>query len=50
MDKAQLSTNLINAIIGYLVKQPFEEVAGLISAIQDEAKQNGEQIVPGPSK
>jgi hypothetical protein len=37
-EKINLSTNLVNAILGYLGKQPYEQVAPLIQAIQDEAK------------
>ena len=37
-EKINLSTNLVNAILGYLGKQPYEQVAHLINAIQDEAK------------
>lgn len=40
--KIELSVNLVNAVVGYLVKQPFEQVAGLVSAIQQEAR--GEQL------
>lgn len=42
-----LSNDLINAILGYLGKQPYVEVAGMIQAIQQEAKQQGQ---PEPSK
>lgn len=34
--KYELSEQLINAIAGYLSKQPYAEVAQLISAIQIE--------------
>ena len=37
MDKITLSVELVNAILGYLGKQPFVEVQGLISAVQQEA-------------
>jgi len=37
-EKINLSVNLVNAILGYMGKQPYEQVAPLIQAIQDEAK------------
>ena len=37
-EKINLSVNLVNGILGYLGKQPYEQVAPLINAIQDEAK------------
>lgn len=37
-EKINLSVNLVNAILGYMGKQPYEQVAPLINAIQDEAK------------
>ena len=36
-EKIELSTQIVNAILGYLGKQPFEQVAGLVNAIQQEA-------------
>jgi hypothetical protein len=38
MDKITLSVNLVNAILGYLGKRPYEETYQLIAAIQEEAK------------
>lgn len=46
--KVELSVNLVNAIIGYLVKQPFEQVANLVSAIQQEAQGDKPRDVPPP--
>lgn len=46
--KIELTLPLVNAIIAYLVKQPFEEVANLMAAIQQEAKSNQPQDVPPP--
>lgn len=37
-DKISVSVQLLNAILGYMGKQPYEQVAPLIQAIQDEAK------------
>ncbi len=36
-EKIELSVNVVNAILSYLGKQPFEQVAGLVNAIQQEA-------------
>ena len=46
--KVELSVNLVNAIISYLVKQPFEQVAGLVSSIQQEAQGDKPRDVPPP--
>jgi hypothetical protein len=43
MEKLQLSTQLLNSIMGYLGTRPYQEVFQLIEAIQKEAK---EQPVP----
>jgi len=37
-NKITLSLNLVNAIMGYLGKQPYEQVFQLINAINEEAK------------
>ena len=44
-----LSTDLINAILGYLGKQPYVEVTSLIQGIQQEAQQQG-QPEPSPDE
>lgn len=44
--KIELSLGLINAIIGYLGKQPYEQVASLIAAIQQEAQANKADKAP----
>jgi len=38
MKNIPLSIALINSILGYLGKQPYEETFQLIAAIQEEAK------------
>jgi hypothetical protein len=46
MEKITLSTNLVNAIIGYLGTRPYQEVFQLVEAMQKEAKEqpnNGDQ-------
>ena len=37
-EKLELSTGLVNNILGYLGSQPYQSVAGLINAIQKEAQ------------
>jgi hypothetical protein len=43
MDKIALSTNLINAVLAYLGKRPYEETYQLIDALQKEGKEFLEQ-------
>jgi hypothetical protein len=43
MDKITLSTQLLNAILGYLGKRPYEETFQLIDAVQKEAKEQLEK-------
>ena len=38
METITLSTQLVNAILGYLGKRPYEETFQLIDALQKEAK------------
>jgi len=49
MEKIELSTDLVNAILQYLGNQPFVQVAGLIQAIQKETTPQVQQVqnVPG---
>ena len=42
MEKLQLSTNLINAILQYLGTRPYTEVFQVIEAIQKEGKEQNE--------
>lgn len=37
-NKISLSLDLVNAIMGFLGKQPYEQVFSLINAIQKEAE------------
>jgi hypothetical protein len=39
MEKITLSTNLVNAVLAYLGKRPYEETYQLIEAIQKEGKE-----------
>jgi hypothetical protein len=43
MDKITLSTQLVNAVLGYLGTRPYQEVFQLIEGLQNEAKA---QIAP----
>jgi hypothetical protein len=47
MEKLQISTQLLNQIMGYLGTRPYQEVFQLIEAIQKEAK---EQPEPTPNE
>ena len=38
MEKLQISTQLLNNILGYLGDRPYKETYQLIEAIQNEAK------------
>jgi|LauGreDrversion2_6_1035139.scaffolds.fasta_scaffold67034_1 hypothetical protein len=38
MDKITVSTQLLNAILGYLGNKPYQEVYQLVEAIQKEAQ------------
>lgn len=38
MDKLTLSTQLVNAVLGYLGARPYQEVFQLVDALQKEAK------------
>ena len=38
MDKITLPLNLVNAIMGYLGKQPYDQVFQLIAEVQKEAQ------------
>ena len=47
MEKLQISTQLLNQIMGYLGTRPYQEVFQLIEAIQNEAKN---QPTPAPTE
>jgi hypothetical protein len=38
MEKIQVSTNLLNAILQYLGTRPYQEVFQIVEALQNEAK------------
>jgi hypothetical protein len=45
MENLSLSINLVNAMLAYLGKQPYQEVFQLIEAIQKEAQAKPEDEV-----
>jgi hypothetical protein len=45
MDKITLSTQLINAVMGYLGTRPYQEVFQLIDGLQNEAKSQAQAPV-----
>lgn len=48
--KVSVPADLLQAITGYLVKRPFEEVAGMIGAIQQAVQGDQPRNVPPPAK
>ena len=46
MEKLQLSTQLMNAILAYIGSKPYQEVFQLVSAIQEEAKNQAKEEEP----
>ena len=48
MDKITLSTQLINAVMGYLGTRPYQEVFQLIDGLQNEAKSQVKPAVEEP--
>jgi len=50
METVTLSTNLVNAVLQYLVKRPYEETAGLIAGIHKESSElNTPKDAPAPT-
>ena len=47
-NEISLSVDLVNAILGYLGKQPYEQVFPLINAIQKEAEGQVPPAVEAP--
>ena len=39
MDKITISVQILNQVMGYLGARPYQEVYQLITALQDEAKE-----------
>jgi hypothetical protein len=48
MDKITLSTQLVNAVMGYLGTRPYQEVFQLIDGLQKEAKSQAAPAVEEP--
>jgi hypothetical protein len=48
MEKITLSTQLINAVLGYLGTRPYQEVFQLIDGLQNEAKSQVQPAVEEP--
>ena len=46
MDKITISAQLINAILAYIGSKPYQEVFQLVSAIQEEAKNQAKEEEP----
>lgn len=44
MDKVNISLNLLNALLAYLSKKPYEEVVQLVAAIQQEYKEQTQDV------
>lgn len=40
MEKMNITTQLLNEVLGYLATKPYQEVYKLVSAIQQEAGSN----------
>ena len=49
MEKITLTTQLVNALVGYLGTRPYQEVFQLIQAIQDAAKAEESKVENGNS-
>lgn len=47
--KISIPADLLQAIVGYLAKRPFDEVAGFISAVQQATQDGQPRNVPPPA-
>jgi len=50
MDKITFSTQLVNAVLGYLGARPYQEVFQLIEGLQNEAKSQVQAAVEEPKE
>jgi hypothetical protein len=50
MEKITLSTQLVNAVLGYLGARPYQEVFQLIEGLQNEAKNQVQPTVEEPKE
>jgi|TARA_R110000868_G_scaffold390060_1_gene659596 hypothetical protein len=48
MEKITLTTQLVNAVMGYLGTRPYQEVFQLIEGLQNEAKSQVQPAVEEP--
>jgi hypothetical protein len=48
MEKISLTTQLVNAVLGYLGTRPYQEVFQLIEGLQNEAKSQVQPAVKEP--
>jgi len=48
MEKITLTTQLVNAVMGYLGTRPYQEVFQLIEVLQNEAKSQVQPAVEEP--
>tara|TARA_R110002126_G_scaffold49856_1_gene137611 strand:- start:700 stop:858 length:159 start_codon:yes stop_codon:yes gene_type:complete len=48
MEKITLTTQLVNAVMGYLGTRPYQEVFQLIEGLQNEAKSQVQSAVEEP--
>jgi len=48
MEKITLTTQLVNAVMGYLGTRPYQEVFQLIDGLQNEAKSQVQPAVEEP--
>jgi hypothetical protein len=48
MEKITLTTQLVNAVMGYLGTRPYQEVFQLINGLQNEAKSQLQPAVEEP--
>lgn len=47
--KYTLSENLINSLVNYLAKRPYQETFELIHTVQQEIAAQAQQAVPAPA-
>jgi hypothetical protein len=44
MENLNVSIRLLNEVLGYLGTRPYQEVVGLVNALQDEFKRQSEEF------
>jgi hypothetical protein len=48
MEKISLTTQLVNAVLGYLGTRPYQEVFQLVEGLQNEAKSQVQPTIEEP--